>query len=727
MKTILLLLVLLPPIFAHASVATEPNRDPHWLETVRLATASEKPIVVFSRPEACSARLGLGLCKEFDALITHPAICRRLEKVVFRETATDDREGAITVYDPAGNLLARWFGIPDLDKLSTLLTLIEVATPNLVAAHRASLYEMAPEAERASALTMLSLGNAVRGRERLEAMLVSGSAENQQLAELWLEQLDAGQAKREPREDVLTSLASGGTTGAVRFEAGMALGNLRRGQHRYDEAIIAYKRALGDAAPRSEEAVLAALWQIDELSSAVLGLGGSFSMVAGRRTIQPRQSDSRVAKVEFRLDGRLAATATRTPFAAAVGFGQTPKRQILEIVSRDRSGRVLHRETVVVNPRSDELSVQIVQPSGPTLSGQVDVDVTTRVPRGRRVESVVVEWNGAPVARLTSSPYRASFNVRPGEPGILRAALRLDDGSEVEDALLANSGATLESNVNLVEVPVYFDGPALKGSDLIIREEGRLSPVDRIIPAAGAPLRIAFVLDTSKSMEKHMLDVQEAALRFVEKYLDDRDKVMLVSFSHAIRTLWPTSDRAAIEHAILNMRARGATSLNDAIILALLQIASSGSRRALVVFSDGQDTTSAFSAYDVATVARRSGVPIYVLSLEPPRAIEPPRMGRSTVMSPTIRETMDKAQRALAQLSKSTGGRAFDLESLDQLDSIWAAIGEDLRKQSLVIYQTRPAGSEWRTLEMSLKGGGKLRAPAGVVVVSKGSDGKEAP
>jgi len=726
MKTTLILLVLALPAFA-----TEPgavDSDPPWIETVRLASAEEKPILVFSRPETCAEGRHPRPCADFDALIAHPAICRRLARVAFRETAIPgDREGALELFDPSGNLLNRWTGIPNLESLSAILSLVEGATPYVLAAHRAALYEMSPEAERASALAALALGRAMRGREKLEALRTSASDENRQLADLWLEKLDASQKKRAPSESVLTAAASGGTTQRVRFEGWMALGNLRYTQNRVEDAIRSYRTALVHAPADFEDVVLSALWQIEELTSAALGLGGTFASVAGRRTIQPRSTGPDVAKVEFRLDGRLVATATKAPFTAAVGFGPTPKRQVLDIIARNRSGRVIHRENVVVNPRSDELSVHIAEPAGSTLAGPVEVEVATRVPRGRRVESVLVEWNGSTVARLTSSPYRTSFHVQPGERGILRAALRLDDGTEAEDALLANSGSmNMGTDVNLVEVPVYSDGPALKTGDLILREDGQLRSVDRIIAAADAPLRIAFALDTSKSMEKHMLDVQEATLRFVERKLDDRDKVMLVSFSHTIRTLWPTSDRNAIEQAILSMRARGATSLHDAMILALLQIPSSGSRRALVVFSDGQDTTSTYSSYDVEAVARRSGVPIYVLSLEPPRPIEPSRMGRSAVLTPTAWEKVDKAQRALEQLSAKTGGRAFDLESLDQLESIWAAIGEDLRKQSLVIYQTSPKGTEWRTLALSRKAGGKLRAPAGVVVVSKSPIGKEA-
>ncbi|MEO8382993.1 MAG: VWA domain-containing protein [Acidobacteriota bacterium] len=736
MKSIPLLLLL--PLFLASALAESP--DPtvgsfvqdigspgtfaQFRTAVAIAGATSRPILVFARPENCNA-VRPRACAEFQAFISHPAMCRRLEHVVFLETAAPrgDRNGSLLAFDPGGQPLARWVGIPDLERFSKVLSLVENAAPHLADAYRASLEHQTAQAEHESALALLSLGQAARARTKIEAMQTSSTEENRQLARLWLMQLDASQTKTELPIEALTTLANSGATDQVRFEAWMAVGNTLRGQDRYDEAIQAYRQAVAAAPSLAEESARNAMWQIEELSSTIPGLGGPFALVAGRRTLQPGLSDPRIAKVEFRLDDRLVATSTRPPFPAAISFGAVPKRQILDIVARDRAGRVLHHQNVVVNPQSDELSVRIAEPSATTLSGRVGVEVLVRVPRGRRADSVVVEWNGAPVARLVQAPYRTVIDVGPGQQGILRAVLRLDDGSEVEDAMLANSGSmSMKSDVNLVEVPVYFDEKGVKSSDLIVREGGSARTVDRLVPAEEAPLRIAFALDSSKSMLPHLLDVEEAALRFMERNLVARDRVMLVAFSHSIRAFGPTGDREAIERSILSMQAEGATSLHDAMIMALLQIPSSGTRRALVVFSDGQDTSSIFDRRVVETVARRSGVPIYVLSLEPPSPNAPSPVGRAAVLEPTGRELMVRSQRELAVLSRVTGGRAFELRSLDQLESIWATIGEDLKKQSLVIYQTRPAGSEWRTLDISLKNRGDVRAPAGVFVSSGASE-----
>lgn len=218
-----------------------------------------------------------------------------------------------------------------------------------------------------------------------------------------------------------------------------------------------------------------------------------------------------------------------------------------------------------------------------------------------------------------------------------------------------------------------------------------------------------------------MLEVQEAAIRFIENNLGERDRAMVVGFDTTARMIVrPTSDRPLVEGGILALRPRGETALYDALITAMLQFQVSGSRRALVVFSDGIDNSSLFSDSDVAEVARRSGVPIYVLALTPKILNRPlPRTKREIVLIPDAAAKAIGAKRELMRISRSTGGKAYNMTSLEKLGSIWDEIGKDLRKQSLVIYRTKSTGKEWRPLTVKL-GGRAVRAPSGVYVTSDG-------
>ncbi|HUR81240.1 MAG TPA: tetratricopeptide repeat protein, partial [Thermoanaerobaculia bacterium] len=443
----------------------------HLLLAVAAVAQAQKPALVYSRPEPCVPAAHPDPCNAFVKMADHPAMRRRLAAVEFRTvTSAGGRVPGLTFYDAAGNVLERWAGTPDLERFTQILTLIDAATPHLAEAHRATDAGDTVAANRAMAFAMLGLGQAQRGRSLLQSLQGAASPEDRELATLWIEQLDAIVEKRPAAEEPLAQLSRRGSTNRVRWEASMALGNLHAEAGQYEDAVVAYQHALQVASGDGVNVARVALRKAEAGATSVLGLGNPDSIVVGRRTIQPRTWEEHTAQVEFRLDGKLVATAKKAPFATSVNFGRIPKRQLLQLTFRDAAGVALGHPSVLVNQRSDEFSVEIIDPATTELSGAVTVAVVPRVPRERTLESVLVEWNGTEIARLTSAPYRTRMEVPANERGILRAVLRLDDGSETEDVVLVNAGVgVLESAVNLVEVPVYFESTEWKSDDLTIR------------------------------------------------------------------------------------------------------------------------------------------------------------------------------------------------------------------------------------------------------------------
>lgn len=679
------------------------------------AAADEKPILVFNRPPECRVKPeDPDWCEPLQTAAAHPAMQRRLAPFAFKTKFVEGERGSLEIQDPSGRTAMRWSGILlDWLMLADVLTVAEIATPRLLESHRATLANEPDIAEREWALAILALGDKDRGRALLESMRASASRENRELAAVWLERLSVLEPKGKAREDVLERLARTGATPRVRVEALVALGDLRMRDTRYDEAMGAYDRAVAIAPARSTSLQNALIARQTAIASwqPVIGLGAPGAVVAGRKTLQPRITRKDVARVEFKVDGKLVATARRKPFGAAVPFARVPARQVLEVIAKNRAGNVVSRSSLVVNERSEAFEVDIVEPREQYLAGPVDVAVEARVPRGRSATEVLVEWNGARVARFTRPPYRTKVDIPANETGVLRAVLRLDDGSETEDVLFANAKTMMmESEAHLVEVPAYFEGATPAASQVTVREGGRRRAVEQVISPANAPLLIALLFDSSSSMNEHMLDLEEAAVRFVEEHLTPRDRTLVMAFSSTPRVILRASnDRELVKRSILSLRPRGGTALHDAIIAALLQLHSSGSRRALVVFSDGYDVSSVFSSEHVTEVARRTGVPIYVL------AFIPSPEGKKY---PLLVEQIAFHRRALMALSERTGGKAFEMRSLQNVGALWNEIGADLERQSLVIYRTDTAGAEWRTLDVTVRGGAKVRAPAGVYVTA---------
>lgn len=659
------------------------------------ALAAGKPAVVYARGAGCDE-----LCVRFEAQLRHPAMQRRLTAVDFQTATTEEGEKPyIAVRTAAGREAMRWYTRANWVMLADILTLVEAASPHLETAASSD----PATAERGWPLVILALGELERGRLALESMLTSHFPENRGLAAIWLERLRPATS-----EEVLAQHAQSGATGRVRFEAWMALGDVRVQKGAYEQAVEAYDRAAAidlDSA-FSRQNALAGRQYAAARATPVAGLGTPGAVIAGRRTITPRGLPKDAASVEFLLDGRVAARARKAPFAAPVQFGRIPSRRVLQVVAKNAAGKVVSRASMVVNERSEAFAVDIVEPETHALSGPVDVKIAPRIPSGRSIDHILVEWNGKRVARFTAPPYRTRLDVKDGESGVLRAVLRLDDGSETEDVLLANSGAMLfEAGAHLVEVPAYFGSAKPAPHDVSVKEAGRARTVEQVIPPPDAPLQLALLIDASSSMAEHMLDVQEAAVRFVADTVEPRDKTMVIAFDTNARIVAPwTNDRGTIESSILRLTPRGGTALYDAMITGLLQLQASGSRKAMVVFSDGIDVSSVFSSADAAEVARRSGVPIYVLALTP---------GLADVMKTGF------AKNELLGLSRRTGGKGFEMTSREALGNLFAEIGADLRTQSLVIYRTDSAGPEWRPLELSVRGSGTVRAPSGVYVTAK--------
>lgn len=712
---VVVLLGILPNAFASSVDPSAPTATEALTSAVERATREKKPIVLVSRPERCRAsKKGVDPCRTLEAAIGHPAIARRLANIVYLSVDAPDSTASVSVLDPGGRQIIRWPVPSDVSSVRQMLTLVEGATPNILRAFAARNAGDANLAAREECLAILALGGEAQGRRRLEELRASDDAESRELATIWLGRLDERSGDAGADESELVSLAKRGAATRVRFEASMALGERRLVQGRNDEAVSLFAAAL-ELAPDSgpeRDAALAALARSSESAAPVIGLGPPGAIVAGLRTLQPKWNDARVTRVEYRLDGRLVATARKAPFAAAVKFDRVPARRLLEITALDGKGRTVRSASVVVNERSGAFAVQIVEPAGESLSGTTPVEATLRVPRGRAVTQLAVEWNGTTVASLDTPPWKATIVAEADALGVLRVVAKLDDGEEREDVRVFNAGdMLLETGVHLVEIPVVDANRKLTRGDVRLKEAGVVRPVESVISAADAPLDVALLLDMSTSMKDYVLDLEEAAIEFVDTSLEKRARVTVVAFDTAARVaLWPTNDRARIERAIQDLRIRGATALHDAMITAILQLQAGGSRRAIVVLSDGVDNASIFEMGDVLEVAKRNAVPVYVVTLNP-QFQSPPGQNYMPMIRPEV-----KAQKKLARLAQSSGGMAFELRSVERSAPIWEKIADDLRNQSIVIYRTARGAGGWRSLDVSTTSGVRMRAPEGVFV-----------
>jgi Ca-activated chloride channel homolog len=210
------------------------------------------------------------------------------------------------------------------------------------------------------------------------------------------------------------------------------------------------------------------------------------------------------------------------------------------------------------------------------------------------------------------------------------------------------------------------------------------------------PISLALLLDTSASMDERMGIAQEAAIGFA-KQLHKDDQAEVIDFDSQVRVLSPfTNDAAALEKAIRATTPNGSTSLYNALYIALKELKKSktaGStdirRQAIVLLSDGDDTSSLIEFDQVLDLAKRSEVVIYSIGL---------RQGE------IARREFKEAEFVLKQLSTETGGRAFFPTDARELAKIYQGIWDELSSQYAIAYSSANPKRDgaWRRIQVRL-------------------------
>ncbi|MEK6303180.1 MAG: VWA domain-containing protein [Acidobacteriota bacterium] len=182
----------------------------------------------------------------------------------------------------------------------------------------------------------------------------------------------------------------------------------------------------------------------------------------------------------------------------------------------------------------------------------------------------------------------------------------------------ADEAIKLEST--LINLPLLVSDrsgryiPQLTKNDFLLLEDG----VRQQVASFGSeevPFTVALLLDVSPSVADNIPNIQDAAIAFVRQ-LRAHDRVMVVSFDKRAQFLTDfTSDRRMLESAIRSISTGSGTSVYDAVYETVAQrLRSVEGRKALILFSDGEDTTSRRATYDDAVnIVTESDVLVYGL------------------------------------------------------------------------------------------------------------------
>ena len=208
------------------------------------------------------------------------------------------------------------------------------------------------------------------------------------------------------------------------------------------------------------------------------------------------------------------------------------------------------------------------------------------------------------------------------------------------------------------------------------------------------PVALSLLIDTSSSMEDRMAIAQDAAIGFIRK-LRPTDLGEVIGFDSRAEVLQKfTSNTTELEQAIRKTVAGGSTSLNNALYISLkglkkipIRQEDEIRRQAIILLSDGEDTSSLVTFEDVLDLARRSETAVYAIGL-----MEDNAAGQS--------KGFREATYALRQLTNDTGGRAFFPADVKSLGSVYGQIYDELSSQYTIGYSSKNPRRDgaWRRL-----------------------------
>jgi VWFA-related protein len=266
-------------------------------------------------------------------------------------------------------------------------------------------------------------------------------------------------------------------------------------------------------------------------------------------------------------------------------------------------------------------------------------------------------------------------------------------------------------DTNLVTTPVtvldrngrFIAG--LKKKDFKIFENGIQQRVTHF-QSEEMPFTVILMIDISPSTRYSIDDIRYAAVSFINQ-LRPEDKVMVVNFDRQVRVMTePTNDKKALFTAIYRSQFGSGTSLYEAVDSAInMDFVQSPGRKAVVIFTDGVDTTSRQASYE-STVAAVEEVDALVYPIRyntQQRGDQPAQLAalRNLNLPPGVVAQLGRGQtdveyqvgkEYLNTIATNSGGRIFEAESMGNLDAAFKGVADELRQQYAVGYYPDDTG-----------------------------------
>ncbi|MDQ2915260.1 MAG: VWA domain-containing protein [Chloroflexota bacterium] len=238
----------------------------------------------------------------------------------------------------------------------------------------------------------------------------------------------------------------------------------------------------------------------------------------------------------------------------------------------------------------------------------------------------------------------------------------------------------------------------LNTSDFEVLDNGLVRPILSLHSDARSPVSLAILVDMSGSMRmgSKIAMARQAFDCVLSQLRGGEDEAALFTFDSELHQRRPfTHDVATLRDALSDFEAFGTTSLYDATAEAARRLASrSATNKAIIVVTDGLDTSSTLTAAEVTGLASSIDVPVYIVATVP--------SGDQRAMMDDSNRTRRSGSADLRDLAEWTGGQlVFSGTSFDSL-SVASSLIAELRQQYVLAIEAASA-REWRRLGIRVK------------------------
>ncbi len=316
---------------------------------------------------------------------------------------------------------------------------------------------------------------------------------------------------------------------------------------------------------------------------------------------------------------------------------------------------------------------------------------------------------------------------------LLRSAAAIAPASRLLAWQDSESTPKFRAGVNVVNVLATVrdkDGKIVSNlakDDFTIDEDGRPQVIEYFSQQTDQPLILGLLVDTSGSERRNIQSERKASFKFFDQVLrEDKDKAFLIHFDSQVELLQDlTSSRRKLDEGLDTLsespqqnqgqgRARGfggGTLLYDAVFLAGDEVMrSQQGRKAVILFSDGDDNGSKESLSNAIEAAQRADTLVYSVRFVDQGAFGPGfggggrgrRGGGFPGQSPG--RSRENGKEVLERISHETGGGYFETGGNSALDKVYARIQDELRNQYSLGYTSDQTGAGYRMIKVAAKG-----------------------